>query len=166
MSAPDPKMGLSIRPILTLAILLMVLSVLTAAAQTPQPADLFATIQALDAKLFDAYNRCDLDTFGSMLADDLEFYHDQTGLSVGRQKTIDAVRQNICGKVHRELVPGTLEVYPLKGFGAVEIGVHRFTHPGDPGPGGEAQFIHIWQFNDGAWKITRVISFDHHALAR
>ena len=30
---------------------------------------------------------------------------------------------------------------------------------------GEGKFIHLWQYKDGAWKITRVISYDHHAMA-
>ena len=60
---------------------------------------------------------------------------------------------------------GTLEVYPLNGYGAVEIGVHRFYHPyeQDHGEVGEAKFIHVWQNKDGVWKITRVISYDHGA---
>jgi hypothetical protein len=124
---------------------------------------LFATIQSLDTRLFDAYNHCDLKTFGSLLADDLEFYHDKTGLMRGRQAVVDAVKNNICGKVTRELVPGTLEVYPMANYGAVEIGVHRFHHPGDKGTEGvgEAKFIHLWQETNGTWQITRVISFDH-----
>ena len=126
------------------------------------PDPLFQTIQSLDAKLFDAYNHCDLEKFGSLLADDLEFYHDKGGLSVGRQATVEGVKNNICGKVTRELVPGTLEVYPIANYGAVEIGVHRFHHPQDSGNVGEAKFIHLWQNKEGVWKITRVISFDHH----
>ena len=127
--------------------------------------ELVSTITALDAALFDAYNRCDLDKLGSYFADDLEFYHDQGGLMAGKQKTIDAVKNNICGKVRRELVPGTLEVYPIHGYGAVEIGVHRFYHPGQQTDApGEAKFIHVWQLKDGTWKITRVISIDHHGL--
>ena len=126
---------------------------------------LYKTIAGLDATFFDAYNHCDLQKIGSMVSSDLEFYHDQTGLAVGRQSLIDGVRNNICGKVHRELVPGSLQVYPLKGYGAVEIGVHRFTHPNDPQAQGfgEAQFVHVWHLQDGAWSITRVISFDHHS---
>ena len=129
---------------------------------------LFVTIQALDARLIDAYNRCDLTTFGSLLADDLEFYHDKTGLMRGRQAVVDAVKNNICGKVTRELVPGTLEVYPIANYGAVEIGVHRFHHPGheDTEGVGEAKFIHLWRETNGAWQVTRVISFDHHGLAK
>lgn len=130
---------------------------------TPDQDKLFATIQSLDTRLFDAYNHCDLRTFGSLLADDLEFYHDKGGLMRGRQAVVDAVKQNICGKVTRELVPGTLEVYPIANYGAVEIGVHRFHHPGheDTEGVGEAKFIHLWQETNGTWMVTRVISFDH-----
>ena len=136
------------------------------AAAAPDP--LFQTIQSLDAKLFDAYNHCDLEKFGSLLADDLEFYHDKSGLSSGRQALVEGVKNNICGKVTRELVPGTLEVYPIANYGAVEIGVHRFHHPGHENTEsvGEAKFIHLWQNKDGVWKITRVISFDHHGSTK
>ena len=137
-------------------------------AQPPSPDPLFKTIQALDTQLFDAYNHCDLEKFGSLLADDLEFYHDKTGLSRGRPALVEGIKNNICGKVTRELVPGTLEVYPIANYGAVEIGVHRFHHPGheEPGSVGEAKFIHLWQNQDGVWKVTRVISFDHQSLTK
>jgi len=134
----------------------------------PQPvvahaqSELFATVAALDTKLFDAYNHCDLATMSSLVAEDLEFYHDKTGLSIGRQTFIDAIKNNICGKTQRTLVPGTLEVYPLANYGAVEIGIHRFTHPSNPEIGvGEAKFVTVWRFKDGAWQITRAISYDH-----
>jgi hypothetical protein len=98
------------------------------------PDELFRTIASLDGAVFDAYNRCDLEKFGTFFTDDLEFYHDRTGLTRSRQSVVEAVKNNICGKVCRELVPGTLEVYPLDGYGAVEIGVHRFYPPNaEPG---------------------------------
>ncbi len=136
-------------------------------AQTA-PDPLFRTIQSLDTQLFDAYNHCDLKKFGFLLADDLEFYHDVGGFSHSRRTTVESVKNNICGKVTRELVPGTLEVYPIANYGALEIGVHRFHHPGreKAEPVGEAKFIHLWQNKDGAWKLTRVISFDHHPLKK
>lgn len=125
---------------------------------------LYATIAALDTKLFEAYNHCDLDTMSSLVADDLEFYHDKTGLSVGKQPFLDAIKNNICtSHTQRTLVPGSLDVYPLKGYGAVELGVHRFQHAGDPGTG-EAKFVMVWQNKGGIWKITRVISYDHEPL--
>lgn len=149
---------------------LFALSVSRLQAQPPQSKEehdkLFQTIAKLDAAMFDAYNKCDLEKIGTFFTEDLEFYHDQTGLSLGRQALVDAVKQNICGKVKRELLDGTLEVYPLKNYGAVEIGEHRFCDPrvytaacGEKS--GVAKFVMLWQNTDGAWKITRVISYDH-----
>jgi len=143
---------------------LPVLCGMRATAQTVAQRDsLFLTIESLDAKLFNAYNHCDLATLGAMVSDDLEFYHDQTGLSVGRAPFLAAIKQNICGKVERELLLETLEVYPLKGYGAVETGIHRFHHPAHPEDGiGDAKFITLWQNKDGSWKVTRVISYQHN----
>jgi hypothetical protein len=135
-------------------------------AQNPEQVakdELFKTIKAQDAALFEAYNTCDLKTLGGMVTDDLEFYHDQTGLALGKQVFLDAIKENICGKVTRELMDSSLEVHPLKGYGAVEIGEHRFLHPWtqDHGVVGQARFVMLWQLRDGKWKVTRVISFEH-----
>ena len=161
------KRSILLLPAVLLAALLAA-AITPAHAQTPAPDPLFKTIQSLDTQLFDAYNHCDLLKFGSLIADDIEFYHDKTGLSLGRPALIEAIKNNICGKVTRELVPGTLEVYPIANYGAVEIGIHRFHHPGheEPGSVGEAKFIHLWQNKDGVWKVTRVISFDHQSLSK
>ena len=145
-----------------------------ASAQIAPPLDkiqsqeeLDKAITALDAAVFDSYNRCDLDKFITFFADDVEFYHDQGGVTLGKENLTESVRKNICGgDVRRELVPGTFEAHYMKGYGAVEIGVHRFYHPKSNNPTGEGRFIHLWQYKDGAWKITRVISFDHHQAAK
>ena len=136
----------------------------TPVSQAATSDELFQTISRLDKQVFEAIDRCDMKTEASFWADDAEFYHDKNGLMVGGPQIVDAIKNNLCGKVKRELVPGTLEVYPLAGYGAVEIGVHRFLHPGeqDHGVVGEAKFIHVWRYKDGMWKITRVISIDHH----
>ena len=131
--------------------------------EPPRDTALFRTIASLDSALFNSYNSCDLPKFASFFVDSVEFYHDQTGLMVGVANLTEAIKQNICGKVVRQLVPESLEVYPMKGYGAVEIGWHRFHPPGaKPAQSGGAQFIMLWQNNGGVWKITRVISFDHH----
>ncbi len=125
---------------------------------------LFETVRLQDKLLFDAYNHCDLTKLGAMVTDDLEFYHDKTGLAVGKQNFLDSIQKYICGKVTRELVPGTLEVHELAGYGAVELGVHRFHHPGEKENAGEAKFVTVWQNKGGAWKVSRVISYDHVSL--
>jgi ketosteroid isomerase-like protein len=153
-----------------LVLLLLIVPTTRVEAQPPPSpeaqAELFRTISTLDGEMFGAYNRCDLEKLGTYFTEDLEFYHDQTGLSRGRQDLVDQVKKNICGKVRRDLVPGTLEVYPLKGYGAVEIGEHRFCDPKTnekcaEGKSGAARFVMLWQNTGGAWKITRVISYDH-----
>jgi hypothetical protein len=131
-------------------------------------AQLLATVTALDAQLFGAYNSCDLGKLGALVAADLEFYHDKTGLSRGREPFLAAIKDNICGKVHRELVPGTLEVYPLAHYGAVEIGAHVFCDPRqvthcDPAKSGIAKFVMLWQHTGEGWQLTRVISYDHQS---
>ena len=138
----------------------------SSAAIAADTSDLTSTVTALDAKLFAAYNTCDLNTLGAMVADDLEFYHDKNGLMTGKAAFVDSISKYICGKVKRALVPGTLEVHPLKGYGAVEIGTHTFCQTDSKGnctsPAGPARFVQLWQQTGDTWKLTRVISFDHH----
>ncbi len=134
---------------------------------TSTPDDLFRAVAMQDAALFDAYNRCDLEKFASLLADDIEFYHDHGGVTHGSKALTESIRKNICGKTTRELVPESLEVYPMDNYGAIEIGVHRFHHPSAPTePVGEGRFIQLWQYDkaNGTWKVTRVMSFDHHEV--
>jgi hypothetical protein len=123
---------------------------------------------ALDAALFDSYNHCDLEKFASFFDENVEFYHDQGGLTLGRTALTDSIKKNICGKTTREIVPGTLKVYHMNNYGLLEMGMHRFHHPGheDTEGVGEAEFVHLWQYKDGAWRITRAISYDHHSAAK
>jgi hypothetical protein len=156
-----PKLlaGLALVPALALP--------LTAQADPAAPdSELYRTVAGLDTTLFDAFNGCDLKVMGDIVTDDLEFYHDRTGLERGRGPFIESTRKYICGKVRRELIAGTLEVYPLKGFGAVEIGSHRFCdarrfNPCNPAKSGDAKFAMIWQQTEAGWKLSRVISYDH-----
>jgi Domain of unknown function (DUF4440) len=96
----------------------------TTAFPQSEPSRLFETMQALDTQLFDAANHCDYEKLTAMVDENLEFYHDQGGLMLGRQAFLDAIRHNTCGMMIRDLVPGTLQVYPVKDYGAIEMGVH------------------------------------------
>ncbi len=134
----------------------------------PPPADtadeLTRTITALDAALFDSYNRCDLEKFASYLVEDVEFYHDQGGVTWKRQDVIDGVRKNICHKVRRELVEGTLFVSPIKDFGAFETAEHRFCEIDTGKCVGIAKTAMLWRLKDGRWQLTRIFSYDHRPL--
>lgn len=154
-----------------LSLLTLLLSPLAAGAveEAPgvdalSPQELARTLTALDAQLFDAYNRCDLATFRSLLADDLEFYHDQGGVMRSPDAVTAAVKQNICGKVRRELVPGTLEVDRIAGFGGIEQGSHRFCELASGTCVGIARFMQVWQYEAGVWRVSRIISYGHRPL--
>jgi Domain of unknown function (DUF4440) len=127
-------------------------------------AELTATVKRLDAELFAAYNKCELEKFGSFFPEHLEFYHDQTGGGpMTREQLVAAIKQNICGKVHRELV--TVQVFPMKNLGALETGVHRFSHPGIDNDEGDAKFVQLWKYEGGRWWLTVVFSYDHNERA-
>ena len=145
----------------------MVVAGLRTNAQSVQPTvghqELYQEIAKQDSLLFNAFNTRDIDLFKTMFTEDLEFYHDKGGLT-GYEHTIDFLKTTAQGnnQLKRELEKGSLEVYPIPGYGAMEIGMHRFCHLDNGKQNcGTFKFVHIWQKKDNQWKITRVISYDH-----
>ncbi len=128
----------------------------------PDNQKLYDTIVKLDSIFFEAYNTCslNLEKYGSFFSDNIEFYHDQGGLMTSKQDIIAATQKNICGKVTRELVKGSLEVYPIKDFGAIEIGLHKFHNNQEPAgrPSKAGRFLIVWENRNSTWKIRRVVS--------
>jgi Domain of unknown function (DUF4440) len=122
-------------------------------------------ISALDTKVFDAYNRCDLATFGSFYSPTVEFYHDNGGATFDRKTVLANTKKYICNKVHRELISASLKIYPIKDFGAIEEGEHRFCQTSTGACEGVAKFVIIWRQVGPKWQITRVMSYGHRALA-
>jgi hypothetical protein len=128
-------------------------------AQNKPKSELFRTIAHMDSVYFNAYNSCDMETQARIYSDSIEFYHDESGLETFKKNLLNAIKENICGKVSRELIPGSMEVYPLPGYGAVEIALHRFINHAEHDHVSEpSRFIVIWRHRDGKWQITRVIS--------
>jgi hypothetical protein len=93
-------------------------------------------------------------------SDSVEFYHDKGGLMTSKADLLEAIRKNICGKVTRELVQGSIEVYPIHNFGAIEIGMHRFHNNQEPPPAiaKASKFIIFWHETKDGWQIHRVVS--------
>lgn len=100
-----------------------------------------------------------------MFTTDLEFYHDRGGVTRYEENLVSII--NRCTRdytVRRELVAGTTEVFPVKDFGAIQLGSHRFYYTPKGGKeqlDGTFRFVHDWRNDSGHWKISRVISFDH-----
>lgn len=120
---------------------------------------LYNTIVHMDSVYFNAYNTCDMATQAAVYSDSIEFYHDKGGLMTSKKDLLKALKDNICGKVTRVLVPGSIEVYPIGNWGAVEIGLHRFiNHVESETPSKPDKFIVIWRLRDNKWQITKVVS--------
>jgi Domain of unknown function (DUF4440) len=129
-------------------------------------APLYRTIKELDQKLFAAFNSCDLATLSSLVDENLEFYHDRSGLASGRASFLTSIKNNICDKVKRELVASSLQVYPLANFGAIELGEHTFCNLSETPvckdeTNGIGKFFMLWQMQGQQYRLTRVISYDH-----
>lgn len=128
-------------------------------ASSKEDTALYDAIVKMDSIYFTAYNNCDIVAQAKIYDEDLEFYHDKGGLSTSKKEILESLEKNICGKVTRELVEGSIEVYPIAGFGAVEIGMHKFHNNQEPDAiSNPSKFITIWKQAGGSWKISRVIS--------
>ncbi|HEY3521825.1 MAG TPA: nuclear transport factor 2 family protein, partial [Rhodanobacteraceae bacterium] len=133
-----------------------------------QAADVETAVRQADARYWQAYNACDMATMGALLTDDVEFYHDKTGLTTTRRGVLDSLRKGPCGTpgmhLRREAVPGSVRYYPLAGGFAILTGEHRFyvSESGKPEHlDGHADFTIVWQSVDGQWQMRRILSYSH-----
>jgi hypothetical protein len=167
----------------TLAFFFLITTVLNAACSTsknnlrlqakghsPMAGELYDSIAYLDSLFFNAFNTQNLGKLEALLSDNLEFYHDLGGVT-NYDQNMDAFKKTFQSerRVRRELVRGTLEVYPIKDYGAVETGTHRFyaTEKGQQEKlSSEAKFVQLWQQKEGRWKITRIISYGHQEFLK
>ena len=151
-------------------------------AQTPPAADvaamepeaLNAAIAARDTELFTVmFDRCDPAALADLVTEDLEFYHDKSGVILGREAFVDGYRQGCeawtdeSWRSRRELTAGSMVINPIPGVGAVEEGSHVFYERQGSGPErlvGRARFAVLWrQEVDGQWRLARAFSIDHAA---
>ncbi len=139
--------------------------------------DVSATILSLDGRFWKAYNECDTESFRQFFTDDVEFYHDKGGPTVGVEALIASLKKNLCGaeafRLRREAVDGTVQVFPLHDqnvvYGAVLSGEHLF-YVREQGKAerldGRARFMDLWLLRDGRFRMARVLSYDHGPAAQ
>jgi ketosteroid isomerase-like protein len=125
--------------------------------------ELYNEIAAMDTLLFDAFNVKDMAKFKPLFTEDLEWYQDNGGLL--SYTTVFTNFENMFkneNKLTRQLVKGSLEVHPIKDFGAIEIATHQFRHiENGKEEIGTFKFVAIWKKVDNQWKVSRMISYDH-----
>ena len=124
---------------------------------------LFNKVANLDSSLFAAYNSKNLNLMKTYFTKDLEWYQDNGGL-IDFEKVFSNF-QSIFNRdydLKRNLIRESLEVHPIEGYGAIEIGKHQFKHiENGKLEIGTFKFVMIWKNDNGNWKISRVISYDH-----
>lgn len=152
----------------TLALGLCAMPSLQTHAATPAEAEtLQNTIARLDTEVFGAFNACadpaQLQRHAAFFARDVEFYHDNGGVTWNRRTMLANTRRYVCGHFRRELIPGTLEVFAIKDFGALAKGSHRFCQIDTGQCDGLAEFTILWRQTRHGWRITRVLSYGHRA---
>lgn len=129
----------------------------------PVSQQLYNEIAQMDSVLFDAYNSQNINKMKTCFSKDLEWYQDNGGLILYDQ--VFKNFENILArpeKITRKLINGSMEVYPIKNYGAIQTGEHLFCHKENGKDDcGTFKFIMLWQKKDGDLKITRVISYDH-----
>ena len=135
-------------------------------------AELSNTILLKDSLFWATFNRCDIENMLKFFSDNTEFYHDKNGLVIGSENLMADLKKNLCGnekaRLRREAVKGTVKVFPLRSsrgiYGAIISGEHVFyvmENGVDERLDGLAKFTHVWILAGGAWKMSRVLSYDH-----
>lgn len=137
--------------------------------------NLFQQLKRMDSLLFEVcFNQCRVDELLPYISQDLEFYHDQSGVMESRDQFMESVRTNICANMDfkpiRKLNEASLQIFPLfnqgKLYGVIQQGVHTF-YIREPQKElyetSEAKFIHLWLWQNDRWMLKRVLSYDHIA---
>ncbi len=155
---------------------LLILPVLLTAARLPaqdNDRQLAALILEKDSLFWHTYNTCDIKGSKAFFSDSVEFYHDKGGITLGLDALTASLENGLCKQpeefqLRREAVPGTVKVFPMKKsgviYGAIISGEHYFyiNKKGEPERrDGWAKFTHLWLKQNGEWKMTRVLSYDH-----
>lgn len=140
-----------------------------------QPSKLYKAIAKVDSLMISVAQRdCDLEAYESFLSDDFEYFHDKAGFTPSKEAEM-ADMAIFCGKEQRSRQPlrrqrteGTLKVFPMDKYGALEFCDHVFylqINDGTEKIVGSGKMTALWKLEDDQWKVTRVISYDHQHLA-
>jgi hypothetical protein len=130
---------------------------------TPTSGPLYNEIARLDSLMFDAFNVRNINLLKQFFDQGLELYQDNIGVR-NYNETVAAFTQLFEKEyiLTRKPVPGSMEVYPIKDYGAIQTGQHIFSHL-ENGKEETAtyKFMQIWQKKEGKWRVTREITYGH-----
>ena len=148
---------------LTFAVFIYVSTMLFSSLSAASEPKLYDEILAADNAMFTAFNQCEVKKMETFFSKELEFYHDVSGLQ-GFDENIMAIKA-LCSRnlgLKRTLVKKSQQIFPVKDFGAIQVGQHTFCHEVDGKDDcGTFGFTHIWKRTEAGWKLHRVASYGH-----
>ncbi|MFC4232096.1 nuclear transport factor 2 family protein [Parasediminibacterium paludis] len=123
----------------------------------PTSNQLYNTIRTQDSLFFAAFNAQHLALMKTFFSPSLEWFQDNGGLI-----NYDTVFINFAQmytrpyKLTRTLIEGSLEVHPIKDYGAIEIGTHQFEHiENGKLEIGTFKFLMIWKETNGNGRLPK-----------
>ncbi|WP_163444474.1 nuclear transport factor 2 family protein [Flavobacterium columnare] len=137
--------------------------------------EIIQEIQTLDTEFWKSYNSCNTINIAQYIYDDIEFYHDKGGITLGKENLVSSIKNNLCSnnnyKIRRELVKGTEHFSTLynqeKPYGLIHSGEHIFLltiNQNREYADGKAKFIHLWLLENNLWKMKRIYSYNHQPI--
>lgn len=156
------------------SVCLIVLAAMAPVMAADKNPDWETEVRKADERFWQDFNFSPSAALNAHYANDVEFYHDLGGPILGQEAlaTINAGMDASKNRGRRVLVPSTLRIHPMrKGgevYGALVMGDHDFFST-DSGKIVKrtirSSFTHLMLLKDGAWKISRIYSFNHHVPA-
>jgi hypothetical protein len=139
-----------------------------------EQSELYYLLKEKDSLMFElSYNQLDTSILEELATDDIEFYHDQGGATYSKEDFINGMKSlaNLSYKARREVVPGSIEVFPMKKngelYGALLKGEHNFyaKEPNDKPEyfTSKAKYTVLWILIEDKWRMSRIYSYDHQA---
>jgi len=146
-------------------------------AQVEKSTELYKTIREKDSLLFNlGFNKCDISQFENLVSENFEFYHDQAGITNSKLEFIQGIENGLCKlpyKPKRVLDENSMEIYPLKKdgilYGVIQNGKHHFyaiENNNSEYLTSVAKFNHLWILENGNWKLSKGLSYDHNDIEK
>lgn len=160
-----------------LILLLLTILSISARGQVEITSELYKLIKEKDSLLFNVgFNTCDIIQFENLVSENFEFYHDQSGITNSKTVFISGIQNGLCKlpyKPKRILTGNKMDVYPLEKngvlYGAIQTGNHTFYAVEDNKAEyitSLAKFTHVWILEDGDFKLTKGLSYDHKDIEK
>ncbi len=136
--------------------------------------ELYKILKEKDSIMFElSYNQLNTSILEELATDDIEFYHDQGGATYTKEGFINGMKSlgNLSYKARRELIEGSMEVFPMYKNGvlyaAILKGEHNFyAKEQNDKPEyftSSAKYTTLWILIEDEWKMSRIYSYDHQA---